>query len=85
MEEYIAPRAGLYPKQDSPRRRSFIQFGCVALDRRQSLREPTPNGNMIDRWEMSGTQPFIYAQCWTIDNRLASMVKLWAAPDSVQT
>jgi RHS repeat-associated protein len=34
-----------------------------------------PNGNMIVRREMSGTQPFVYTQGWTVDNRLASVIK----------
>ncbi|MEO7703750.1 MAG: RHS repeat-associated core domain-containing protein, partial [Thermoflexales bacterium] len=34
-----------------------------------------PNGNMIVRREVSGTQPYIYTQGWTVDNRLAIVVK----------
>ena len=33
------------------------------------------NGNMTVRREMSGTETFTYTQGWTIDNRLASVVK----------
>ncbi len=33
------------------------------------------NGNMTVRVEMSGTQTFTYTRAWTVDNRLASVVK----------